>query len=340
MDQAKSKAIGYWLAGIILLLASLFVSIAIGPGRVGFADLWAWIQGSSDAHSSNILVQVRVPRVLLASLAGFALSMSGVVFQGVLRNPLADPYILGISGGAALTTLFVSALTSGAIWAAGWLRPVAAFVGALVSLGILFLFHNLLRRKSVVTLLLIGVVMNAIAGAGILLLLFAASSGRLQSEFGFLMGSIDSRALPWLFMLALLIGIGALVTFALSHRLNLLTLGENTATTLGVRVERTTWFVLLAASWMTACAVAFCGLIGFVGLMIPHIMRMLVGADHRRLLPAAALAGAAFLPLADTIARTVMAPTELPVGVITTLLGGPAFLYILMRHLRRAPTLP
>ncbi len=271
---------------------------------------------------------------------GAALAVAGVLFQALLRNPLADPFILGVSGGAALAALGASAATSGAVWSAGAARPAAAFVGALASVGILFLFQRLLRRRTAVTLLLVGVVLNAIAGACILLLLHASSSSRLHAELGFLIGTIDSRALPWLAAIAAAIGAGAVVTLTFSHRLNLLSLGRETAAALGVRVDRTTWAVLIAASWMTAAAVAFCGLIGFVGLIVPHTLRLVVGPDHRRLLPASGLAGAAFLPLADAVARTALAPTELPVGVLTTLIGGPAFLWLLIRHLRRDPTLP
>ena len=328
------------IAAPFLLFGCWLIALAVGPGETGPMELFDSLLGRADARATEVLWQVRLPRIWLASLAGAALALGGATFQAVLRNPLADPYILGVSGGAALGAIGVSALTGGAVWAGGFARPLAAFVGALCSVAILFGFHRTLRRRSTVTLLLVGVVLNAISGAGILLLLHAASPGRFYSELGFLIGTIDSRALPWLVLLTLIVGVGALALLLMAQQLNLLTLGEEAARSLGVPTERTTWIAILAASWITAAAVAFCGLIGFVGLIVPHALRLIVGADHRKLLPASLIVGAAFLPLADAAARTMLAPTELPVGIVTTLLGGPAFLYLLMRHLRRSPTLP
>jgi iron complex transport system permease protein len=214
-------------------------------------------------------------------------------------------------------------------------RPLAAFVGAAATLVILFRLARVRGRTGSVALLLVGVILNAIDSAIILCLLTTGDPSRFQSVIFFLVGSIASIPGLALSGVAVLLLGGLVVLVAMSHRLNLIALGEETAGHLGVPVERTLWISLIAASLVTAAAVAFAGLVGFVGLIVPHLLRTLLGPDHRLLIPASVLAGAAFLVFADTIARTVIAPVEIPVGAITALLGGPLFLTLFLRKIRQ-----
>jgi len=291
------------------------------------------LRGEAEPAVRAILVDVRLPRVVLAMIVGAALSGAGVAFQAVLRNPLADPYILGVSGGAALGAVLYTAIAGSAELGSPVGRPAAAFAGALTTLGLLF-FARVRGRTEPTALLLVGVILNAIYSALILFLVTTGDASRFQGALFFLVGTLGS--LPW----SVLVSAGALTVVGLaalmllSHRLNLLAFGEEVAGHLGVDVERTMWMSVAAASLVTAGAVAFTGLVGFVGLIVPHLVRTLCGPDHRLLLPASVLGGAGFVILADTAARTVVAPVEMPVGVITALVGGPFFLWLYLRHMR------
>jgi iron complex transport system permease protein len=275
-----------------------------------------------------------LPRLVLAFVVGAALSAAGAAFQATLRNPLADPYILGVSGGAALGAIVFTALAGASELWSPLGRPLAAAAGAMLTLGVLFGLARARGRTESTALLLVGVVLNAFDSALILFLVTASDTSRFQGALFFLAGSIAS--LPWSVVgsVGLLVALGCGVLFLLSHRLNLLASGEEVAGYLGVDVERTSWTVVLASSVVTAAAVAFTGLVGFVGLIAPHAVRAALGPDHRLLLPSSALAGGGFLVLADTLARTVLAPVEMPAGVITALAGGPLFLVLLLQRLR------
>jgi iron complex transport system permease protein len=310
-------------------------ALGLGASGSGFPDVAAALRGDLAEPARTIVMDVRLPRILLAALVGAALSAAGAGFQAVLRNPLADPYILGVSGGAALGAIVFTA-TWGDPMQAPLGRPVAAFAGAMTTLVVLFGLTRARGRTGTLTLLLVGVVLNAFDSAVILFLVTAGDAARFQSDLFYLVGAIPSW--PWsvLVLVAALVGAGIAALVALSHRMNLLALGEDTAEHLGIAVERTVWTVVAAASLVTASAVAFTGIVGFVGLMVPHAVRTAFGADHRLLVPASALGGAAFLVLADTAARTVLAPVELPVGVVTALVGGPFFLVLFHRRMREA----
>lgn len=321
------------LAGLVIACA---LALGVGSGPVGWSDIVSVLNGRGDAWARSILLDVRLPRIVLAALVGAALSGAGCAFQASLRNPLADPYILGVSGGAALGAVAFTVLASSAWLGSPIGRPLAAFAGALATLGVLFGLARMRGRTETTALLLIGVVLNALDSAIILFLVTAGDTKRFQGVLFFLVGSLGS--LPW----AVIASVGAFVAIGLAvlvihaHRLNLLALGEDVAGHLGIDVERTTWIVVIAASLVTAAAVAFTGLVGFVGLIAPHAARVLLGPDHRLLVPASILAGSIYLVLADTIARTVVAPAEMPVGVITALVGGPVFLLLFLRRLREA----
>jgi iron complex transport system permease protein len=331
---------GRRLAGIALLAAAaaaaLAVATSVGPSGLGLRDLAEALVGGGDPSSRTILFDVRLARVLLAACVGAALSVAGCAYQAVLRNPLADPYILGISGGAALgAVMFIAAAPATLLgWSAG--RPAAAFAGAVLTLLVLFGLARFRGRTETTALLLTGVVLNAFDSAIIQFFVSAGDPARFQGTLSYLMGAMVSPAWSSLAAVAALCAAGFAALGAHAHTLNLLALGDEEASQLGVGVERATWTVVIAASLVTAAAVAFTGIVGFVGLIVPHAMRRLFGPDHRVLLPVSAIGGAAVLMIADALARTLLAPAELPVGVVTAIVGGPFFLVLLMRRLRTA----
>ena len=295
-------------------------SMTIGSGEA----LHALFAGS-DGASAMVVRELRLPRVLAAIAVGGLLATAGVLLQVLLRNPLADPYVLGISGGASSATL--AAMLLGL---AGWGLNAAAFLGAL---GTMFLVFGLSRRGGHWTrerLLLTGVVMAAGFGAAISVLLAIAPEGRLPGMVFFLLGDLSATPAPWIGLTVLLAGL-ALAT-AMARSLNVLMRGELVAATLGENPLRLRLALYALASLLTAIAVTLAGAIGFVGLVVPHLLRLLGTTDHRWLLAQSALLGATLLLLADTLARTVVAPTQLPVGALTALLGVPLFLFLLARQ--------
>lgn len=282
--------------------------------------------------SGVILLQVRLPRVVLAFLVGGSLAAVGVALQALLRNPLAEPYVLGISSGAAFgATLGILLGIGGSIMGLSIL-PLWAFIGGLVSIVVVYRISITYRMLSVHTLLLAGVILNALFSA---LIMFAVSIADPTLAFKmmmWLMGTLVSPEYATLLWLGLFLGIGGLWLFWLARPLNILTMGEETARALGVEIERVKKLIFVVAALMTGAVVSIAGLIGFVGMVVPHTVRMIVGADHRLLLPASTLVGGMFLMIADTLARTVLAPIELPVGVVTALIGGPVFIYLLVKR--------
>lgn len=314
---------------LAVLAASLLVGLLVGAEAVSPIALFS--QDLRYHVDQDILFVLRLPRVLLAALVGAALAGAGVAFQAVLRNPLADPYILGVSGGAGLGAVVAILAGANLLVSGAAIRQGAAFGGSLLTLAILLLVARRRGGTSPISLLLTGVVINAFFSALILFAVTALDSARLQQTFHWLVGRTE--VLPWggLASILLVLLLGLIVLLALAPRLNLLSFGEDTALTLGTDVERVRLMAILAASLMTAAAVSFAGLVGFVGLMVPHGARLLLGPDHRRLLPASVLGGAAFLVLADAVARWIVAPGEVPVGVVTALTGGPLFLWLFAR---------
>jgi len=290
------------------------------------------LTGVSGVSRSVIVLEVRLPRVLLAFLVGASLAAVGVALQALLRNPLADPYILGISSGAALGA--VLALQMGIAWAfAGFSAlHLFAFLGAGVTIVTIYRVVVTEGRVPVHTLLLAGVIINAIISALILFITSVSDSTSAFRMFFWLMGNLTTLGYAGLGALALLAAVGIGLLCGQARNLNLLALGEETARGLGLAVERVKHLIFLTTALVTGAVVAVSGLIGFVGMVVPHAMRMVLGADHRLLLPAAALFGGVFLMVADTVARSLLSPTELPVGVITALCGGPFFIYLLIRH--------
>ena len=317
-----------WLPLLVALLVLCFAySLSVGPLSISFADLLAIVTGQrGDATQSAVIFKIRLPRTLLAALVGASLSVSGAAFQAVLRNPLADPYILGVSGGAAL-----GAVT--AIWlgfSAVFLLPGSAFLGALAALAAVYWVARA-HRGSSHTLILCGVIVGSLASALLLFLLWLSPADQTRAAIFWLTGNLsmaDYSLFGWIVPIVVVTFTALLMT---SRSLDLFTQGEETAADLGLSIGRARAVVFVAAGAMTAAVVSVAGLIGFVGLTIPHITRLIFGPAHQRLLPASALLGASFLVLADALSRQLYAPAEVPVGVVTALLGAPFFLYLLRK---------
>jgi iron complex transport system permease protein len=287
-------------------------------------------RGRGDPAAVAIVRDLRLPRSVQAALVGAALAASGAAFQALLRNPLAEPYILGVSGGAAVGA--VCAIVLG-LAAHVWAVPLAAFLGALVAIAlVLRISVSIGSTLDTRVLLLGGVVIGAFFNACILLALTFADTESFRSAIFWMMGSFSGATWRGSGVLALYLVPALLVLLALARPLNLLAIGEETAAYLGVSVERVKYLAYATASLLTAAAVAVAGVIGFVGLVVPHVVRFIWGSDYRFLIPASALLGAAFLVLADAVARTAAAPTELPMGAVTALVGVPFFLWLLRRR--------
>jgi len=327
------------LGGLLLvLLATGFVGLGVGPSALSPHEIGAALfDPNASSASADIVLRVRLPRVLLAGLVGASLSVAGVLFQALLRNPLADPYVLGVSGGAALGG--IAALSLGSAVGLGYAAvPPAAFAGAVATTLLLYAIAAAGGRVSTTQLLLTGVVFNAFASAAIVFLASIAGLSDGAGIFLWLIGSLSATRIDVAGWVALFLFLGLASAVPLARSLNLLTLGEEGAAQLGVEVERVKRVILVATSLMVGAAVSVAGLIGFVGLIIPHLLRLLLGPDHRLLVPAAAIGGAAFLVLCDTVARALLPGRELPVGAITAIAGGPLFLWLLRRHHLRAFT--
>ncbi len=323
------------LAGVLLAVVMLFCSL-IGPQPVSLkAVVGAPMHSAAPNADYEIFVRVRIPRIILAALVGAALASAGVIFQALLRNPLADPYILGISSGAGLGAML--AIISGIGWTVWGRSPVAvfAFIGALGTIWLVWGIGRIAGKYHVTGLLLAGVVVNAFLSAMILFLTSVAKSQQLYATIFWLMGNMTEEDFLVLWVGGGAIAAGIVGLFFLSPQLNLISIGYHDAKSAGVAVERIELGAFAISAFITAVAVSLSGLIGFVGLIIPHAVRLLFGPDHRQLLPLSALTGAMFLVAADTVARTIVAPAQLPVGVITALGGGPFFLILLVKHSRK-----
>jgi len=321
-----------------ILAAVAFGAVAIAPWTTARLILWklhlaARPTGVPDS-TAVILFQLRLPRVLLAALVGAALAAAGTVFQALFRNPMADPAIIGVSSGAALGAIVVILLgAGGALDAMG--VSAAAFVGALLTAFVVYRLARLGPSVQVATLLLSGIAVAAIVSA-VISLVMTFSGQNIRSIYFWLLGGLGARGWQSVIAASPFMATGIVIAMWSAHDLNLIALGEERAAQLGLDVERFKIVSLATGSLLTAAAVSVSGLIGFVGLMTPHILRLLVGADNRRLLPASILGGASFMILADLVARTAVRPEEIPVGAVTAVLGGPFFLYLLRRERKAA----
>jgi iron complex transport system permease protein len=333
VTQRRLRAPFALLVLLMALVGALILALRFGSVVLTSDEFFRALLAPGAESDRFILIELRAPRALMAALVGGGLAVSGASFQALLRNPLAEPYILGISGGAAVGA--VLALAGGWVSATSFALPLAAFAGA--ALAILLVFGVALsadRRMDVRVLLLAGVVVGAFFAACIALILALAEAPTIRSAVLWMMGSFSGASWSTVGVVSAYTLPLVLLLLGLARSLNLMAIGEETATYLGADVERVKRWTYGAASFIAAAGVAFVGVIGFVGLIVPHGVRMIVGPDHRSLLPLSFLAGAAFLTLADLISRTVVAPTEIPVGVITAFVGVPFFLVLLRRSLR------
>lgn len=319
---------------LLALFFPLCLAIAAGAGAVKISptDLAALLGGSSAVPESlrAIFWEIRLPRVLLAALVGIALALAGTGVQGLFRNPLADPSLIGVSAGAAVGAV-VCFFFGGQNLAGGWLLPLSAFVGGLGAVSLLRLFSAGFASGNTAKLILAGVALNAMLGSVLGFFLFSASDDALRSMTFWTLGSCAAAGWPQIVALVVFCAAGFALLARNARALDALQLGEDQASHLGVSVRSVRNETILAASLLAGAATAFAGVIGFVGLVAPHIARLLLGGLHVRLLPGAALLGGSLLVLADLGARTLVAPAELAVGIVTAAIGGPFFLWLLQR---------
>lgn len=311
----------------VLALACALLALSFGSVPTSLGTVWAVFTGHASGLPHELILQLRLPRAINAFTTGAMLALAGTLMQVLLRNPLADPYVLGISGGAAVVALSAMLLGIAGVWLNG-----AAFVGAMLSMLLVFGLARGTGAWSSTRLLLTGVVVAAGWGALISFLLTVSPDAQLRGMLFWLMGDLDNTPDYGTGVAGLVIGL--LLALPLARSLNVMARGELAAHSLGVPVAGLRIYLYLLASMLTAIAVTAAGSIGFIGLVAPHMLRLVVGNDHRLLLPGAALFGGSLLLLADTVARTALAPQQLPVGVVTALLGVPMFLYLLTRAQR------
>lgn len=313
----------------VILLVLIIISSNAGPLKSPFSQLSSL---SLNFNSLNIWLNIRLPRILLAVIVGMALATSGAVMQGLFRNPLADSGLLGISSGAGLMvglSILFPAIFPPIMMLYG--KMVAAFLGSLF-ICLLIYIYSLNAQCNLAKMVLLGVAINAILGAVMGCLSYISDEAQLRQISLWSMGHLGKGSWELVFVAASLIIPALCVVFLLSHQLNILQLGDEDAHYLGVNVLRLKRYLLVLSAILIGTSVAVSGSIAFVGLVVPHMIRLRIGANHGVLLPASALAGASLLLLADTLARTVVAPTEIPVGLLTSLIGGPYFLWLILRH--------
>jgi len=313
---------------VLVLVITIGISLLLGTAEVSFGDLWGLLSGvGTHTTSKLILLNIRLPRILLAALVGFTLSLGGLVFQALLRNPLADPFILGVSSGSALGA--ISGIVMGFGFSLG--IPLMSFGGALLTVVLVLLLGTRTMGLESSTILLTGVIVNAFFTALIMFFVSISSDARLHTMLFWLYGDLSQSRFSQSMVLAPVILVTAVILYGFARDLNIITSGEEVALQLGVDVNRTKKICLVLVSLITGLVVSFSGLIGFVGLMVPHLGRMAFGSDHRLLIPVSCLGGAIFLVASDAAARTLVSPSELPVGVITAFMGAPFFITLLRR---------
>jgi iron complex transport system permease protein len=327
---------------LLFLLLSIVISVSIGSAQLPLGAVWrillhnvpfagAWIEPYWPASSEQIVLHVRLPRIVLGMVVGAALAAAGAGFQGVLRNPLADPFTLGVASGSSVGAAFLILTGWQYLLFGNWTIPMVAFCTGMATL---FVVYSLARVEGGVrreTLILAGIIVQAFLGAAVSFMV-SLSDEVVNSIVFWLMGSLHLRGWGYSGVTAPYLFVGLSILMLYGRTLNLFELGERNAAYLGVNVERTKWIVLSVSTLMTAAAVSVTGVIGFVGLIVPHLVRLAVGSDYRLILPLSAVVGAIYVVWADTLARTLLSPTEIPLGVVTAFLGAPFFAYLLVKH--------
>ncbi len=321
------KVIGIALFLLAVLLLEILLSLLVGTVNLKPSELWRifFENRGADDSAAIIVLKIRLPRIMLAGLTGFSLSLGGIVFQAILRNPLADPFILGVSSGAAFGA--VLAIMCGLGFVLG--VPLFSFGGALLTIGIVWAMGRGSMGMESSTILLAGVIINAFFTSVIMFFIAVSADDRLHTMLFWLYGDLSQSRYGQSAIAAPFVIAGFVALYAFSRHLNIITAGHEAALQMGVDVKKVKGVCFIVVSLLMGLVVSFSGLIGFVGLIVPHLTRMALGTDHRLLMPISALGGAIFLIAADTTARTIMAPSELPVGVVTAFLGAPFFIYLL-----------
>ncbi|MGM7671636.1 putative F420-0 ABC transporter permease subunit [Microbacterium sp. A93] len=335
-DRSGARTSAWTVALIIALGLSVVVSVTLGPAQISAGEVWGSIlshlgigESSLTPLRDGIIWQLRMPRVLAAAAVGAGLAICGAIMQAVLRNPLADPYLLGVSSGASLGAVLVIVLGFSIA------LPLAAFGGALGALALTLVMAGAIGRMTASRTILAGVAVSAALGALTSLVIFWSATGDTYREIlGWLLGSLAGVTWPMAILALAAIALVGGPLMLSAGALDAFAFGDRAAASLGVSVERTRWILLGATALLTGCLVAVSGSIGFIGLVVPHAVRLIVGARHRVLLPLSALTGAIVLIWADTLARTLFDPRELPVGVVTALIGAPLFGLLLLRSRR------
>lgn len=332
----------YIIVGLSIALAVLVVlclqvgSEYINPLKIlsllGHAIQSGDVSRESIGTTGTILFHVRLPRVLLSLVVGASLASVGVALQALLRNPLADPYVLGVSSGSALGASLAMLFGVGTSFLALAALPLCGFAGGLISIIVVYRIGSSGGRLPVHSLLLAGVILNAVFTALIMFITSIMEPNRSFGMMAWLMGTLSTHVSSGLTILMVYVLIGLLLLYGQAATLNVMTLGDESARSLGIETERIKKLVFVTSALVTGAVVSVSGMIGFIGMVVPHAVRLVLGADHRLLFPASALVGGMFLLLADTAARTLLSPTEIPVGIITALTGGPFFIYLLMRN--------
>ena len=327
---------------VIGLVASLFLASAFGAVDIHWSDILKMALNKLAAFDfsstwrtvdETIIFQIRLPRVISGALVGAALATAGVLFQGLLRNPMADPYIIGTSAGAALGATLAMMVPINLMFLGFGLVTIGAFCGALVTVIVVYNLARVGGKTPIISMLLAGFVVSAFLAA-IMAFLMSMSDRfnlNLHSVYSFLMGHISVASWEQIAIVGPLVIGGIIGARFFAFHLNAFSLGEEGAAYLGIEVEKEKIYILALGSLLTATAVSISGLVGFVGLVVPHAVRLILGPDHRLLLPASALAGGGFVVIADLLARIILAPTEIPVGIITAIIGAPFFIYLLRR---------
>lgn len=332
----RGLLLGTGLAAVVvaLVLGIAWGSFAMAPHTIA-AMLWRRLAGETTAAPwpeawETVVFDIRLPRILLSALVGAALAQTGAVYQGLFRNPLADPYLVGVSAGAGLGATAAIAFGLSMRWGGLGAVSLLAFAGGLAATALVYVLSRAGGRSSVVTLILAGVAVGAFLSAVTTFLMFNAQDAfHTVHALGWLMGSFALASWTKVYLLAPVLVVGGGLLWAYAHRLNVLQLDDEQAQQLGVPVERTRVVLIVISTLVTSSAVSVSGVIGFVGLIVPHAVRLVWGPDHRFLVPMGALLGALFMILADGVARTVLSPVELPVGVVTAFCGAPFFMYLL-----------
>ena len=317
-----------FLSSFLFLLLALILSLAIGSVFISPKELWQVILGNGNETFASILWKIRLPRTILIALTGAALGGSGATYQGLFRNPLADPFLIGVASGAGLGAVIAMSIKWPYSFWGLMAIPMSAFIAALLTVFIVYSLARVGNTSPTTNLILAGVAFSSFA-TSLTSFLMLRSTGEVRRALGWLLGGASQSG--WTAILAimpyLLIGIGVLIFSG--HALNLLQFGDDQAQQLGLNVTRTKRILLAASSLSTAAAVAFSGIIGFIGLIVPHLIRLWFGPDYRRLLPLSILGGATALLVCDVVSRVIIAPQEIPVGIITALVGAPFFLWVL-----------